>query len=200
LDYIVETSPLDQNIIDRYKVGSENYKVYLIENKLNSALNNIDLPEDVKRDLLGTFEYVKALDPVLNFDFLDLLDIIISDIPDLSFALKSFYSQASLISRNIKLDKLNNAISTFAKNIELETNEKIVALIDTSIWDDTKEGIILTDKQVIYKNGWDDTQIEKYESLTKSASYSVSSCLISYDVSQFAKFLLNLKEQKLALS
>lgn len=520
LDYIIETSSLNQNIIDRYKIGSENYKVYLIENKLNSALNNIDLPEDVKRNLLGTFEYIKALDPVPNFDFLDLLDIIIPNIPDLSFALKSFYSQASLISRTytadiiiinfirnnipdrdgiylgvyqkvrngeilsekdgeifaldyltkyildsdmpinakaiysltvkellgdnsliskeevqvlykqylevkdnskkswkngvmigtqgvpfahtalstlgveagtgvtlsslsgaaatnatlawlgggsvasgglgmlgglavvtggaaligaagimamvvfadldakdltnlsvaalsgtlagggtvglvwltassmgvagslsgaaaisttiaalgglsvmtggaslvafaagyvvwsflngnkkrdnqflhyiesssyaltddtnnpialyienylapkkyyddgdeiylapkIALDKLNNAISTFAKNIELETNEKIVALIDTSIWDDAKEGIILTDKQVIYKDGWDATKTEKYESLTEFSSYSISSCLTYYDESKFAEFLLNLKDQKLALS
>ncbi|MGI0483309.1 hypothetical protein ACN4EE_21325 [Geminocystis sp. CENA526] len=113
LDYIISTSYLDQNIIERYNIASANYKIYLIENKFNLALNNLNLPKDVKKNLVATAEYVKALDPVPNFDFLDLLDIIISEIDDLPLDLKSLYNQASLTSRAYTADLI---ILDFIKN------------------------------------------------------------------------------------
>ncbi|MBD2395471.1 hypothetical protein H6G11_14555 [Cyanobacterium aponinum FACHB-4101] len=120
LDYVISTSHLDQEIIDRYNIASENYKVDIIENKLNLALNQKKLPDDAKRNLLGTFQYVKALDPVPNFDLLDLLDVIIADIPDLPLALKSLYNQASSISRAYTADIVivNYLISRFGENSE----------------------------------------------------------------------------------
>ena len=120
LDYVISTSRLDQEIIDRYNIATENYKVDIIENKLNLALNQKELPEDVKRNLLGTFQYVKALDPVPNFDILDFLDVIIADIPDLPLALQSLYSQASSISRAYTADIVivNYLISKFGESSE----------------------------------------------------------------------------------
>jgi hypothetical protein len=120
LDYIISSSSLDQEIINRYNIASENYKVDIIETKLNLALNQKELPDDVKQNLLGTFQYVKALDPAPNFDLLDLLDVIIADIPDLPLALKSLYNQASSISRAYTADTVivNYLISKFGEKSE----------------------------------------------------------------------------------
>lgn len=104
LDYIISTSHLDQDTIDRYNIASQNYRIELIENKINLAIQKQDLPSEDKKLLLGTLQYVKALEPISSFNLLDVLDIIVAEIPDLSLAFKSLYSQASSISRAYTAD------------------------------------------------------------------------------------------------
>lgn len=57
------------------------------------------------------------------------------------------------IAPNITLDKLSNTISSYAASV-MESDEKILALKNTSFWNDAKEGIVLTNKKVIWKSGW----------------------------------------------
>ena len=54
------------------------------------------------------------------------------------------------IAPNITLDKLSNALSSYAASF-LDSEEKILALKDT--WNDGKEGVILTNQKLIWKSG-----------------------------------------------
>jgi hypothetical protein len=108
------------------------------------------------------------------------------------------------IAPEIKLEKLNNALSTFAKKVTFEPNEKIVALIDTSRWDDTKIGIILTDRKVISRGTgtWSSTDSVRYDELSAYSASNISNSLYrdSDDPVRFTDFLLSVKKAKLALS
>ncbi|MBE9230245.1 hypothetical protein IQ231_00655 [Cuspidothrix issatschenkoi LEGE 03284] len=57
------------------------------------------------------------------------------------------------IAPNITLDKLSNTISSYAASV-MESDEKILVLKNTGFWNDAKEGIVLTNKKVIWKSGW----------------------------------------------
>ncbi|MEP0811610.1 hypothetical protein [Coleofasciculus sp. FACHB-SPT9] len=50
---------------------------------------------------------------------------------------------------NMPLDKLSNALSTW---LSVNREEKVIALIDNSIWHDAKEGIVFTERRLIWKN------------------------------------------------
>ncbi len=65
---------------------------------------------------------------------------------------------------HIPLDKLSNALSTW---VSLNPNEKVLALIDTSIWNDTKKGVVFTDQRLIWKEALLEAHSIKYEDLTK---------------------------------
>lgn len=49
----------------------------------------------------------------------------------------------------IPLDKLSNALESW---LNIGESEKVMALIDTSFWNDTKEGVAFTDSRIIWKN------------------------------------------------
>ena len=89
---------------------------------------------------------------------------------------------------HIPLDKLSNALSTW---VSLNPKEKVLALIDTSMWNDTKEGIVFTDQRLVWKETLSETHSIKYEDLTKSFNSELAELLS--DEKQ-RKDLYNLKE------
>lgn len=70
-----------------------------------------------------------------------------------------FNTEEVFIAPNIPLDKFSNALSNYAI---VNANEKILSLIDTSIWDDAKEGILLTTNRAIWKRGWSSPNFINY--------------------------------------
>ncbi|MEW6498029.1 MAG: hypothetical protein AB1589_36840, partial [Cyanobacteriota bacterium] len=65
---------------------------------------------------------------------------------------------------NMPLNKLSNALSTWLSfNPEEKVpEEKVIALIDNSMWHDAKEGIVFTERRLIWKNN-----SVKYEDLAR---------------------------------
>ncbi len=104
LDYIVSTSKLDEKIIKRYQIASNNYKISLIEDRLFPALKKSQYEKTDRENISTTYWYVKSLQPVTSFELLDILNDIIANQVDLPLELKIFYSQASAISRASTVD------------------------------------------------------------------------------------------------
>lgn len=71
-----------------------------------------------------------------------------------------------LIAPNIPIDKLSNAISSYADSL-LEADEKILAMKNTGFWNDGKEGIILTNKKLIWKNGWSEPEFIAFYAISE---------------------------------
>ncbi|MEB3887175.1 hypothetical protein [Lyngbya sp. CCY1209] len=86
----------------------------------------------------------------------------------------------------IPLDKLHNALK---KWLVLDWNEKVIALIDTSIWDDGKSGIALTDKRIIWKVPFEQSLSLSYQKLDDTFNQTV---LTAMDVSNSRNKLENL--------
>lgn len=73
-----------------------------------------------------------------------------------------FNTEEVFIAPNIPLDKFSNALSNYAI---VNANEKILSLIDTSSWDDGKEGILLTTNRAIWKRGWSSPNYINYHEI-----------------------------------
>lgn len=105
LDYIVATSRLDENIKKAYELASNNSRLIGLLQAINQTLAGADLTDKDKILLLGTFELVKAGQPIPNFHVLTDLDAIVasSGLPD---SLKQTYALGSAISRGLTVDYL----------------------------------------------------------------------------------------------
>jgi hypothetical protein len=73
-----------------------------------------------------------------------------------------FNTEEVFVAPNIPLDKFSNALSSYAI---VNANEKILSLIDTSGWDDGKEGILLTTNRAIWKSGWSSPNYINYHDI-----------------------------------
>lgn len=76
---------------------------------------------------------------------------------------EKFNTEEVFIAPNIPLDKFTNALSNYAI---VNADEQILALIDTSLWDDAKQGILLTNQRAIWKPVWGSPQFIKYVDVT----------------------------------
>ncbi len=76
---------------------------------------------------------------------------------------EKFNTEEVFIAPNIPLDKFTNALSNYAI---VNADEQILALIDTSLWNDAKEGILLTTNRVIWKRGWSNPNFINYVDVT----------------------------------
>ncbi|MBD1826275.1 hypothetical protein NDI47_12325 [Microcoleus vaginatus GB1-A2] len=65
---------------------------------------------------------------------------------------------------NIPLDKLSKALSSW---LSLESGEKVIALIDNSVFKDAKEGVVFTNAKMAWKIILSDAQVINYENLAK---------------------------------
>ena len=79
------------------------------------------------------------------------------------------YQKCSLedifVAPEVPLDRLENALHMYA---QVNAEEKILALIDTSLWNDAKQGILLTDERVIWKSTWSAPDFIYYSDLLNS--------------------------------
>jgi hypothetical protein len=62
---------------------------------------------------------------------------------------------------------LNLLANAYKSWLEPDEKEMIIALIDTSLWDDAKEGIAFTDKRIIWKKTWANSDYLSYPDLAK---------------------------------
>ena len=62
---------------------------------------------------------------------------------------------------------LNLLVNAYKSWLQLDDKETVVALIDTSFWDDAKEGIAFTDKRIIWKKTLQDFDSLSYTKLAK---------------------------------
>ena len=62
----------------------------------------------------------------------------------------------------IPLDKLSKALSSW---VSINSGEKILGLIDTSIWDDSKIGLVFTNQRIIWRKVWSDPNFISYQDL-----------------------------------
>lgn len=105
LQYLVASSNLDEQIRQRYEIAHQNCLLNIIEKALETALAKSEISEDKKKKLRGTYQYVRASEPVPDFSYLTELEAIItgSDIP---VAIKRSYSIASAKSRAFTVDTI----------------------------------------------------------------------------------------------
>lgn len=93
----------------------------------------------------------------------------------------------------IPLDKLSNALSKYGN---ISSQEKVLALIDTSLWGDAKDGILLTDRKIVWKPGFSSPEFVNYSELNWPTIWKVSKLLLSdRDEAKLARFLIELQEQ-----
>lgn len=103
LQYLIASSNLDENIRLRHEIACQNSHLVIIEKALESALNKSPLSEQEKKLLRGTYQYVRASEPVPNFEHLKNLDAYIEN-SDIPIAIKRTYSLASAKSRALTVD------------------------------------------------------------------------------------------------
>jgi hypothetical protein len=79
--------------------------------------------------------------------------------------IKNEYQTAEIFTApQLPLNLLANAYKSWLKPDEIET---VIALIDTSFFDDGKEGIAFTDKRIVWKETWGDSDYLSYRDLSK---------------------------------
>ncbi|WP_199295187.1 hypothetical protein [Trichocoleus sp. FACHB-832] len=86
---------------------------------------------------------------------------------------------------NMPLDKLSNALSTW---LSVNPEEKVIALIDNSMWHDGKEGIVFTERRLIWKNN-----LIEYEDLARFVKTETTLISLLSD-EQYIKDLSKLKD------
>ncbi|MBD1931787.1 MULTISPECIES: hypothetical protein [Cyanophyceae] len=86
---------------------------------------------------------------------------------------------------NMPLDKLSNALSTW---LSVNSDEKVIALIDNSMWHDAKEGIVFTERRLIWKNN-----LIEYEDLARFVKTETALISLLSD-KQHIKELFKLKD------
>ena len=62
---------------------------------------------------------------------------------------------------------LNLLANAYKSWLEPDKKETIVALIDTSLWNDGKEGIAFTDKRIVWKGTWGNSDYLSYQDLSE---------------------------------
>jgi hypothetical protein len=62
---------------------------------------------------------------------------------------------------------LNLLANAYKSWLEPDEKEMIIALIDTSLWNDAKQGIAFTDKRIIWKETWANSDYLSYPDLAK---------------------------------
>lgn len=103
VDYVIESSKLDESISRGYSIASNNSRLKGIEDAIADALARSELDEERKKRIKGTYEYVRAGEPVPDFAALTDLNAIVagSNVPE---QLKQFYLTASAKSKAVTVD------------------------------------------------------------------------------------------------
>lgn len=103
LDYVVASSKLDEKNRQRYEVASHNSRLVAVEKAISDVLANSKLDEAQKKTIWGTHQYVRADDPVPNFEDLTELAAIVAG-SKLSSPLKQYYLQAVAKAKAVTAD------------------------------------------------------------------------------------------------
>jgi hypothetical protein len=125
LQYLVASSKLDAPIRERYEIAHQNCLLNIIEKAIETALAKSKISEDKKKRIRGTYQYVRASEPVPDFSYLTELEAIVtgSDIP---ISIKRYYSLASAKSRALTVDIIIVNLISNSQKLNYETKEKFL--------------------------------------------------------------------------
>ncbi|HEY9810928.1 MAG TPA: hypothetical protein V6D13_16490 [Halomicronema sp.] len=121
LDYVISSSKLDPDIKQRYQLASTNSRLLAIEQTLETALGKSQLSETEKKQIRGTFAYVRAGEPVPDFKALTDIDSIVTN-SALPLEIKNSYSLASATSRGLTVDFI--LVKEITENQQLTDEER----------------------------------------------------------------------------
>ena len=122
LQYLVASSKLDEPIKLRYDIAYQNCQLNIIENAIESALSKSELSEDQKKRIRGTYQYVRASEPVPDFSYLKELEAIIAG-SDIRIGVKRAYSLASAKSRAFTVDIIIIRLIKETQNLSLQEKQ-----------------------------------------------------------------------------
>lgn len=105
LDYVIESAKLDEDISQRYSIASNNSRLKGIEEAIADVLAKSKLNKGRRKSIKGTYQYVRAGEPVPDFAALTDLNAIVagSNLPE---QLKQIYLTASAKSQAVTVDFL----------------------------------------------------------------------------------------------
>ncbi|NMG57546.1 hypothetical protein E1H12_03160 [Geitlerinema sp. P-1104] len=143
LDYVVETSRLDDSVKDRYLLASTNSRLLGIQNVVESTLATSRLSQDKRQLILGTFELVRAGEPITDFKALSDLDSIVtaSQLPP---EIQNEYTIASAKSRAITVDLI--LVKWLDENPKFDENQKIAYLM---AYQEVRDGRELSNEDLV---------------------------------------------------
>lgn len=114
--------------------------------------------------------------------------------PAVSFILANFPNgENAYLAPEIPADKLANALSKYG---DIGVGEKVLGLIDTSGFHDAKDGILFSDRQLIWRPAYSSSESAGYSELDDGKIGEVSEKMLEGegDKAKFASFLRGLKE------
>ncbi|MEB3277431.1 MAG: hypothetical protein VKK42_00730 [Lyngbya sp.] len=129
LDYVISSSKLDPQIQQRYEIASKNSRLVGIEQTIASALAESNLTQKEKKTIRGTYEYVRAGEPVPDFKALTDLDTIITN-STLPLTIQQIYSLASATSRALTVDFILVNLIKESQKLSPGRQEEYLAVYD----------------------------------------------------------------------
>ncbi len=143
LDFLVDSSNIDSLIGLRYTMASENSRWIGIDKSLEQVLDAANLMEIEKQRFKGIYQYIKAGEPLPNFDNFRELDSIILN-SALAPELKDKYLLASATSMALRIDML--IINLIYSNPEIDNRKHRKYL---SVYQQIREGVTVVDNVII---------------------------------------------------
>ena len=126
LDYVVSSSKLETDIKQRYQLASTNSRLLAIEQTIETALEESQLTEKEKKQIRGTFAYVRAGEPVPDFKALTDIDSIVAN-SALPTEIKNSYFLASATSRGLTVDFILVKEITESKKLTKEQKQNYLS-------------------------------------------------------------------------
>jgi hypothetical protein len=143
LDYAIASSKLDSSIQDRYQLASTNSRLVGLQKTIDSTLEKSTLSPEQKKLIRATFAYVRADEPVPDFNALTALDAIVES-SDLPLGIKETYSLASVQSRALTVDII--LVNEISQSPKLTEEQKANYL---SIYQQVRDGKTVEDTETL---------------------------------------------------
>nr|WP_317267733.1 hypothetical protein [Arthrospira sp. SH-MAG29] len=143
LDYAIASSKLDSTIQARYQLASTNSRLVGIQQAIDSTLAESTLSPQEQKLIKGTFAYVRANEPVPNFNALTALDAIVAG-SDLPSEIQETYSLASVTSRALTVDLI--LVNEILQSPQLTSEKKENYL---SIYQQVRDGNTVEDRRTL---------------------------------------------------
>lgn len=143
LDYAIASSKLDSTIQARYQLASTNSRLVGIQQAIDSTLAESTLSPQEQKLIRSTFAYVRANEPVPNFNALTALDAIIAG-SDLPSEIRATYFLASFTSRALTVDLI--LVNEIWQSPQLTSEKKDNYL---SIYQEVRDGNTVEDTRTL---------------------------------------------------
>ncbi|MFP4221506.1 MAG: hypothetical protein ACLFM4_10575 [Phormidium sp.] len=143
LDYVIETSKLDDSVKDRYLLASTNSRLLGIKQVIDSTLATSRLSQDKRQLILGTFELVRAGEPITDFKALSDLDSIVTT-SQLPQEIQQEYTIASAKSRALTVDLI--LVKWIDENPKFDENQRNAYLM---AYQEVRDGREVSDEALV---------------------------------------------------